>query len=171
MNPAPPVIRICIEHVSSFPPILVSGLLAEIALTPNVSSKGGSNRPASAHQPAAQHGHMPTRAYRDMTSLSKSRINLIASRARALGDPTRVRILGVLARGEQPVGHIAAALSTKHSTVSKHLQVLFQAGFVQRRRDASVVRYWLTSGELLRWCRYLAAARLEARSRARRGTA
>jgi DNA-binding transcriptional ArsR family regulator len=104
---------------------------------------------------------MRTGAHRDMKSLSKERVNMVASRARAIGDPTRVRILDVLARGEQPVGQIAAAVSTQQSTVSKHLQVLFHAGLVQRRRDASVVRYWLTSDELLRWCRYLASRRLE----------
>lgn len=100
-------------------------------------------------------------ARRDMKTLSTDRVDMVASRSRALGDPTRVRILGVLARGEQPVGQIASAVDTQQSTVSRHLQVLFHAGLVQRRRDASVVRYWLTSDELLRWCRYLATRRLD----------
>jgi ArsR family transcriptional regulator len=97
----------------------------------------------------------------DMKSLSSEHVHLIANRARALGDPTRVRILSVLERGEQPVGQIAAAVDTQQSTASKHLQVLFHAGLVQRRRDASEVLYSLTSAELPRVCRYLAARRLE----------
>ena len=106
-------------------------------------------------------------AYRDMKTLSTERMNLIANRARALADPTRVRILSVLENGEQPVGHIAAAADTRQSTASKHLQVLFHAGLVQRRRDASAVIYWLSSTELPRWCRFLATRRLDARRKRR----
>ncbi len=110
---------------------------------------------------------MRMRAHRVMKTLSTERMNLLANRARALGDPTRVRILSVLEHGEQPVGQIAAASDTRQSTASKHLQVLFHAGLVQRRRDASAVFYWLSSSELLRWCRYLATRRLDVRRKRR----
>lgn len=95
-----------------------------------------------------------------MSALSDEQVELIAARSRALGDPTRVRILTVLARGEQAVGQIAAAAGTQPSTASRHLQVLFHAGLVQRRRDASTVIYWLTSDTLLGWLRALAAKHL-----------
>ncbi|HVL66489.1 MAG TPA: metalloregulator ArsR/SmtB family transcription factor [Vicinamibacterales bacterium] len=90
-----------------------------------------------------------------MKTFSDGQITQIAVRARALGDATRVRILGVLARGEQAVGQIAEAAGTQQSTASKHLQVLFHAGLVQRRRAASTVIYWIASPQLLEWCRYL----------------
>lgn len=95
-----------------------------------------------------------------MRTLSEEQVSRIACRARALGEPTRVRILDVLARGEQAVGQIAAALDTQQSTISKHLQVLFNAGLVQRRRSASAVIYWLSSTELAEWCRYLSTRKL-----------
>jgi ArsR family transcriptional regulator len=76
-----------------------------------------------------------------MKALSHDHVMRVVSRARALGDPTRVRIVELLARSEQPVGHIAQSLSTQQSTVSKHLQVLHNAGLVQRRREASAVIY------------------------------
>ena len=76
-----------------------------------------------------------------MRALSQDHVMRVVSRARALGDPTRVRIVELLARSEQPVGRIAQALSTQQSTVSKHLQVLFNAGLVQRRREGSAVIY------------------------------
>jgi DNA-binding transcriptional ArsR family regulator len=107
---------------------------------------------------------MPTRAHRKMTSLSSEQLELIASRARAIGEPTRVRILSVLERGEQAVGQIAAAADTRQSTASKHLQVLFRAGLVQRRRDASAVVYWLSSPDVVRWFHFLASRRIESRS-------
>lgn len=99
-------------------------------------------------------------AYAVMRSLSDEQVTRIANRARALGDPTRVRILDLLARGEQPVGHIAETVSSQPSTVSKHLQVLFQAGLVQRRRVASAVIYSVASKELLEWVRFLSARNL-----------
>ena len=106
-------------------------------------------------------------AYRDMSTLSKERVQVVATRARALGDPTRVRILSVLRRGRQPVRQIAEAAETRQSTASKHLQVLYHAGLVQRRRDASAVFYWLTSSEVLRCCRFLASRRLDPHARER----
>src|SRR5919198_721629 len=105
---------------------------------------------------------MRMRAHRDMKTLSDANEQIIANRARALGDPTRVRILSVVARGEQAVGQIAHASATRQSTASKHLQVLYHAGLVQRRRDASAVFYWLSSADLVRWCRFLAARKLDA---------
>lgn len=103
---------------------------------------------------------MPMRMYAPMKTLSDEQVSVIAARSRALGDPTRLRILEVLARGEQPVGQLAAALDTMQSTVSKHLQVLFQAGLVQRRREASAVIYSLSDAGLLAWLRYLGAKHL-----------
>jgi DNA-binding transcriptional ArsR family regulator len=102
-----------------------------------------------------------------MKRFSDEQLNLIARRARALGDPTRVRILEAIARGEQPVGQIAAALDSQQSTVSKHLQVLFHAGLVDRRRSASAVIYSIADMDLLEWCRYLGAHHLSGRSLAR----
>ena len=102
-----------------------------------------------------------------MKPFSEEQMGHIAARSRALGDPTRVRILAVLAKGPQAVGQIAEAAGTQQSTSSKHLQVLFHAGLVQRQREASAVIYRLTSPDLLEWCRYLATPNL-AQARARK---
>jgi DNA-binding transcriptional ArsR family regulator len=110
---------------------------------------------------------MPTRAHRKMSSLSSEQLELIASRASAIGEPTRVRILSVLERGELAVGRIAAAADTRQSTASKHLQVLFHAGLVQRRRDAGAVFYWLSSPDVVRWCRFFASPQIGARTQRR----
>jgi DNA-binding transcriptional ArsR family regulator len=103
-----------------------------------------------------------------MRRFSEQQVNTIAARARALGDPTRVRILEVLAHQEQPVGAIAMAVDSLQSTVSKHLQVLFHAGLVERRRSASAVIYSLADPELLDCCRYLAAQHLSGHAGLRR---
>jgi DNA-binding transcriptional ArsR family regulator len=101
-----------------------------------------------------------------MKPLTNKQLGLIARRARALSDPTRVRILEVLARAPQQVGRIAAALASQPSTVSRHLQVLFVAGLVDRRRDASAVIYSIATDDLLVWCRALARPRLHSQETA-----
>ncbi|CAN5724558.1 hypothetical protein BH23PLA1_BH23PLA1_29700 [soil metagenome] len=99
-----------------------------------------------------------------MRKLSPSQVSLASGRARALGDPTRLRILESLARGEQSVGHIATTTRTLQSTVSKHLRVLFQAGLVDRRREANTVFYWVADPRLLAYVRYLGVQQLSSTS-------
>ena len=103
---------------------------------------------------------MPAPAHPDMKNFSDEHLQMIASRGRALADPTRIRILAVLRRGEEAVGQIALASGARQSTASKHLQVLYHAGLVRRRRDASTVYYSLASDEVLRVCDYLASRQL-----------
>jgi hypothetical protein len=38
--------------------------------------------------------------------------------------------------------------------------VLFHAGLVQRRREASAVIYWLSASDVAEWCRYLGTRHL-----------
>jgi DNA-binding transcriptional ArsR family regulator len=101
-----------------------------------------------------------------MQRLSKEQVARVTVRSRALGDSTRLRILDVLARSEQPVGQLAAAVHCEPSLVSKHLQVLFHAGLVKRRRQANAMIYSLSADEVMAWCRYLATPILRPRSAA-----
>jgi DNA-binding transcriptional ArsR family regulator len=91
-----------------------------------------------------------------MKRLSKEQVARVAVRSRALGDATRLRILDVLARSERPVGQLAGAVHCEPSLVSKHLQVLFHAGLVKRRREANAMIYSLSADEVTAWCHYLA---------------
>jgi DNA-binding transcriptional ArsR family regulator len=63
---------------------------------------------------------------------------------KALADPTRVQIVSLLARQGRPmsVGEIVAAMDVGQSTVSAHLKVLADAGFVlaERRGTARYCR-------------------------------
>jgi DNA-binding transcriptional ArsR family regulator len=54
----------------------------------------------------------------------------------ALADPTRRAIVCRLASGEATVGELARPFSMSFQAVSKHLQVLEQAGMVERSRRA-----------------------------------
>jgi DNA-binding transcriptional ArsR family regulator len=55
----------------------------------------------------------------------------------ALGDPTRRRILELLAAGEQPAGAVVAALPISQPAVSQHLKALREAGLVTVRAEGT----------------------------------
>jgi DNA-binding transcriptional ArsR family regulator len=54
----------------------------------------------------------------------------------ALGDPTRQRIIEMLAARELSSGEIARRFDMTAPAVSQHLKLLREAGLVQVRRDA-----------------------------------
>jgi len=53
----------------------------------------------------------------------------------ALADPTRRRIVEALVGGETPVGDIVERAGIHQSGVSRHLGILYEAGFVSMRPD------------------------------------
>ncbi|PMS17078.1 transcriptional regulator [Trinickia dabaoshanensis] len=53
-----------------------------------------------------------------------------------IAEPSRRAILSLLASSEQSVGEIEHALNLPQPSVSKHLRVLRDAGFVESRVDA-----------------------------------
>jgi len=65
--------------------------------------------------------------------------------AKALADPTRVRILAALRRGELCVCELSDALHITQSTLSTHLQVIRDASLVRTRREGKWVYYALRS--------------------------
>jgi ArsR family transcriptional regulator, arsenate/arsenite/antimonite-responsive transcriptional repressor len=60
---------------------------------------------------------------------------------KALGDPTRLRIVALLSQSELCVCHIEAALRMPQPTVSRHLAVLRNAGVVEAERRGTWVFY------------------------------
>lgn len=58
-----------------------------------------------------------------------------------LADPNRLRILGVLARGERCVCDVEAAVDLPQNLVSHHLSALKRAGIVRDRRQGKWVYY------------------------------
>lgn len=62
---------------------------------------------------------------------------------RALGDPSRLRIMTFLARGEVCVTDLAEAHREEISTISQRLRVLRNEGLVSRRRQGKHIVYGL----------------------------
>lgn len=65
--------------------------------------------------------------------------------AKALGDPTRVRIVAALRITELCVCELADALELSQSTLSTHLQVIRQSGLVQTRKNGKWIYYGINS--------------------------
>ena len=63
---------------------------------------------------------------------------------KALADPTRIRILGLLTAGEVCVCHLHESLKLPQSLVSRHLAYLRRAGLVETRKEGLWVHYRLS---------------------------
>jgi len=65
--------------------------------------------------------------------------------ARALGDPTRIRIVAALRNGELCVCELADALDISQSSLSSHLQICRQAGVLTTRKESRWIYYSLST--------------------------
>lgn len=65
---------------------------------------------------------------------------------RALGEPTRCRLLALLAQGELTVGEIAEVLGQSQPRISRHLKVLSDVSALERFREEQRIYYRLTGG-------------------------
>ena len=68
---------------------------------------------------------------------------------RVLGDPTRVRILDVLASGELCVGDLARAVGISESAVSHQLRLLRTLRLVRVRREGRQAYYAVDDHHIL----------------------
>ena len=62
---------------------------------------------------------------------------------KALGHPTRLGIVEMLAEGERCVCEIVPQFEDAQATISRHLDVLLQAGIVERSKDGVKMIYRL----------------------------
>lgn len=74
--------------------------------------------------------------------VAPAQTDLVAKYFRALGDPTRLRLLRLLrTEGELSVGELVGRLGVSQPKVSNHLACLRWCGFVQARRQHRAVYY------------------------------
>ena len=79
---------------------------------------------------------MPTNPRTDLVSLLS-----------ALADPTRLRLLNILRRGEVCVCYFVEILDETQPKISRHLATLRREGLVQARRDGKWIHYSLARPE------------------------
>ncbi len=84
--------------------------------------------------------------------LPEELVELIARRFRVLGEPLRLRLLDLLRAGEATVNELAETLSASQQNVSKHLQLLAEAGIVGRHKQGNQVHYRIVDEGVFRLC-------------------
>ncbi len=72
----------------------------------------------------------------------------VSEQLAALSDPVRLRILRVVEREELAVGEVAKVVQLPQSTVSRHLKVLGDAGWVMKRAEGTATLYRLVQDDL-----------------------
>jgi DNA-binding transcriptional ArsR family regulator len=84
--------------------------------------------------------------------IADTMIEPVARRFRALGEPQRLRILQVLETGEKTVNEVVDAIGITQPTISRHLQALFDAGLVSRRRSGTSTVYFISDALVFKLC-------------------
>src|SRR3954465_14033679 len=73
--------------------------------------------------------------------VSPTPVDMLAKYFRAFGDPTRVRILQLVAESERSGGELVTATGQPQPKISNHLACLRWCGFVASRREHRHVYY------------------------------
>lgn len=84
-------------------------------------------------------------------SMSVADAEMLAGRLKALGDPTRLRLLSIVASAaeqEACVCDLTEPVGLSQPTVSHHLKVLTEAGFLTRSKRGTWAYYRLVPGAL-----------------------
>lgn len=79
-------------------------------------------------------------------------IDLVARRFQVLGEPCRLRILHALQAHPMTVSQIVEHLRENQPNISKHLQILFDAGLVGRERSGNSIFYSIADPVVFRLC-------------------
>lgn len=85
-------------------------------------------------------------------ALSRALIDVLSARFKVLAESARLTLLQALRNGERSVSQLVDASGMSQANVSKHLQALLAAGFVQRRKHGVFAYYSITTPDILRVC-------------------
>jgi ArsR family transcriptional regulator, arsenate/arsenite/antimonite-responsive transcriptional repressor len=79
-------------------------------------------------------------------SLSEAATSVIADRLKALGDPTRLRMLDLLVQQPEPlcVCDITPRFPQNQPTISHHLRLLREAKLIETEKRGTWSYYWAT---------------------------
>ena len=67
--------------------------------------------------------------------------------------PMRLRIISSLCQGEKNVSELLSEIETTQPNMSQHLNTLYQAGVVGKRRDGVQIYYRITNQRVVSLCR------------------
>ena len=72
---------------------------------------------------------------------------------RVMSAPMRLRIISALCNGEKNVGELLAEINTTQPNMCQHLNTLYQAGVLGKRRDGVQIYYRIVNERVVSLCR------------------
>ena len=72
---------------------------------------------------------------------------------RVMSAPMRLRIISALCNGEKNVGELLAEIDTTQPNMSQHLNTLYQAGVLGKRREGVQIFYRIVNDRVVTLCR------------------
>ena len=78
---------------------------------------------------------------------------LAAELFRVMSAPLRLKIISSLCDGEKNVSELLEAISTTQPNMSQHLNTLYQAGVLGKRRDGVQIYYRIVNKRVVTLCR------------------
>ena len=70
-----------------------------------------------------------------------------------LSTPVRLQIIGELCQSERNVTHLLGTIEVSQPNMSRHLNVLYQAGVVSKRRSGAQVFYRIANDSVVSICK------------------
>jgi DNA-binding transcriptional ArsR family regulator len=86
-------------------------------------------------------------------AVSDEQIEKAAEVFRVMSAPMRLRIISCLCRGEKNVGELLSEIDTTQPNMSQHLNTLYQAGVLDKRRDGVQIYYRIVNDNIVNICR------------------
>jgi ArsR family transcriptional regulator len=86
------------------------------------------------------------------THLEPETIEAVADRFKVLAEPARLAVLNALRERPMSVSALIDETGLNQANLSKHLQLLYTHGFVERRRSRSYVYYSIADRSVFQLC-------------------
>lgn len=81
---------------------------------------------------------------------------------RVMSAPMRLRIISALCHGEKNVGQLLTDIDTTQPNMSQHLNTLFVAGVLAKRREGVQIYYRIANEQVVALCRTMCTQVTEA---------
>lgn len=72
---------------------------------------------------------------------------------RVMSAPMRLKIISCLCDGEQNVSYLLEKITTTQPNMSQHLNTLYKAGVLAKRRDGVQIHYRIANDQIVNLCR------------------
>ncbi|TWO71809.1 helix-turn-helix transcriptional regulator [Caenimonas sedimenti] len=98
---------------------------------------------------------MPRRPLKSTATLTESDevFEIAAEVFRVMSAPMRLRIISCLCNGERNVSELLEAIDTTQPNMSQHLNTLYQAGVLGKRREGVQIFYRIINDRVVTLCR------------------